>query len=531
MLDETQLRDGLGRMIRVDAADVPQSLVDSLIDEPSLGAAFAKAADAPEVTGTQTVILYFQAFLGRLPAPDAGLDFWTNGFNDGSQSLSDLKSFFTDSDEFKDRFDNFLSIEGVVTELFRSGLGREGAPEGISFWSDRGEALVDRNLDAGQSPEEAFNNAVADLAEAFVEAAIEGSPTEVARVDVAVDQILVEAAASGDDVFDTDSSLYKRFFAQVSEDPDDPTTTILALNSVAGTDEVVPFAAEGSASEIDTLRLTGDASVRIDLTDPNEQLEGIDIDGSANGVLEAGEVRDGITFDEQDQAFRDVVDVTNFDIIDAHPRGDALLNPNATDQGFTGNLYVDGTGFNGSGTKLSGNIVLGGFGTDEIITGNGNDFVSSGGLDDVIKTGRNADFIYQELSRLDDAFSGDDGEIDGGATSDADGTDSDWLLLEASDDEEPVSVDLATGQRCLCGRLRQLINSEQRHRRVACAPAPDGGFAARTLASSAPVSATTRRHPEHRERQRVGQLLQVLRPLGHRGDHLGAGRLRRQFQR
>ncbi|MEO1469889.1 MAG: hypothetical protein AAFV86_12590, partial [Pseudomonadota bacterium] len=313
---------------------------------------------------------------------------------------------------------------------------------GFTFYVDVANDAIDRRVEAGFSQEEAFRLTVAELARDFALA------TETVEVIFAepITTLLSELAIEGDSALDTDEDLFDvtgSFRPEATQL--DGVTTLLELNSVAGAEEIGgvdangEFVVAGDADAIDTLRLAGDADVRIDLTDPSEQLEGIDIDGS--GAIE---------FDEQDQAFRDIIDVSNFDIIDAHPRGDALLNPTLTSGdpaniGFSGDLFFDGTGFDGTGTNLNGNIVLGGYGADVIFTGNGNDFVSSGGLDDNIKTGRNADFIYQELSRLDDTFSGDDGEIDGGATfDDSASADSDWLLLEASDDEEPVVVSLSS---------------------------------------------------------------------------------------
>jgi hypothetical protein len=233
----------------------------------------------------------------------------------------------------------------------------------------------------------------------------------------------------------------------------DPSVT-LALNAVPGVnpleitigddangDGEATVAARPDAT--DALNLRGDASVRIDLTDPFEQLEQIDLDG--DGTIEVG---------TEEFNVRPKVDVQHFEIIDAHPRpvldddgnivgAGALLDPTDSENGFTGDIIFDGTGFDGDGSSTDGNIVLGGAGDDVVLGGIGNDFFSGGGGQNVLSGGRNADFFYQELSTLDVMFTGVS-EIKGGTTGDEPGQDFDWLLLEASDDQELVTVNLNT---------------------------------------------------------------------------------------
>ena len=447
MLNETELREGLGRMIRVSAEDVPQSLVDSLIDEASLGAAFEAALDAPEVAATRTTINFFQVYLGRLPAA-AGLDFWADKLNAGTpgDSTDDplptvISEFFVNSPEFFAQFGDVPSPESVVVDMFQNVLNRAPAFDGLTFWADATRIRIEEFEDAGLSRADAEKAAYSRLALDFVFA----QETE-SRFAPGIDTLLIELANGNEDALDPGESLF------------DATGTFRAGIEQVGArqyeltlddtgEEVAPFTLNGGADSTDRLRLIGDKDVRIDLTDAAEQLEGIDIDGS--GVIE---------FDEQDQAFRDAVNVGFFEIFDAHPRGDALLDPTNSTEGFTGDIFLDGTGFGGDGRATNGNIVLGGSGNDTIFTGIGNDFVSTGGGNDEVKLGRNADFLVQELSRLDDAFTGDDVELDGGSTFDNDpGQDNDWLLLEAGDDEEPVTVNLFQGN----GRIATTNNNDR----------------------------------------------------------------------
>ena len=438
MLDETELREGLGRILRVDPADVPQSLVDETINESSFEAAYAIAADSDLAAGTREVLTYFQVFLGRLPAPD-GLTFWTNRANgedlespDDDASLGALKNAFAGSGEFTERFAEFSSFEGIVTQLFEDVLGREPLLPGLDFWSSRGRDIEADLIDSGVGAARARELATAELAVAFVEA-----NETAAEFDADLDALLVSAAVTGDTVFDTGSTLFTAGQFAPDGGPVDgsPVQYQLTLNGVEGatSDDIAgaPFQLSGGEDSIDRLQLIGDTDVRIDLTDSAQQIEGVDIDG--DGEIEPSETN---------ATFRDAFQVGFFELIDAHPRGDALLDPTNSTEGFTGDIEFDGTGFGGDGTTLNGNIVLAGSGDDVILGGIGNDFFSGGAGANLLSGGRNADFFYHELTTLDREFSGLS-TIKGGSTYDNDpNQDFDWLLLEAADDQEPVLADL-----------------------------------------------------------------------------------------
>jgi hypothetical protein len=220
-------------------------------------------------------------------------------------------------------------------------------------------------------------------------------------------------------------------------------------------------------------RLTGDQAVRIDLTDPNQQIKGLDLDN--DGTIENNGFENNITNQPN-----------GFEIVDAYARNP--LNEMDSSQNFLGNIYFDGTGFEGNGENTDGNIFLGGLGADAASGGIGNDFMAGGGVaaqrfttqldpngsgalvvtdhvtgqtvpaavgfdtDDNLFGGRNADFFFVELSLL-DPTDGSALDIDGGETADntsggnsgglqfgQSSQDTDWLLLEASDDDEPVHI-------------------------------------------------------------------------------------------
>ena len=241
---------------------------------------------------------------------------------------------------------------------------------------------------------------------------------------------------------------------------DDVTTLPLDTDGGAVTLTAADITVDGGVGT-QVLHLTGDASARIDLTDPADQVEGLDLNG--NGLIAS----DGI---ENNLSNAGIMTVSNFEVFDAYAR-----NPiNETDHvnNYFGDIAFDGTGFNGDGVNTDGNIYLGGLGVDTAFGGIGNDFMAGGGVAagrfvwgtndlgiavlidtvtgepininnfDSLYGGRNADFFFLELSAL-DPTDGNGTQIDGGSTWDNDASqDSDWVLLEASDDNEPATVNL-----------------------------------------------------------------------------------------
>ena len=215
---------------------------------------------------------------------------------------------------------------------------------------------------------------------------------------------------------------------------------------------------EGTAGTADVMRLVGDQDVRIDFTNPANQVKGLDLNG--DGTIANNGVENNITGK-----------AAGFEIVDAYARNP--LNETSITQNFQGDIAFDGTGFGGDGVSTDGNIFLGGLGVDTAFGGIGNDFMTGGGIAatrvaearaawiaaggtaanfvapiDSLSGGRNADFFFVELSAL-DATDGNRVNIDGGTTADdsAAGTvqtaqDADWLLFEGSDDDEPVTINL-----------------------------------------------------------------------------------------
>jgi hypothetical protein len=232
-------------------------------------------------------------------------------------------------------------------------------------------------------------------------------------------------------------------YAQTAGTPD------VRLDAAPSTEGMIFRILAGEAAGADVMRLTGDQDVRISFTNPANQVVGLDLDG--DGVIE---------FNGLERSITGVA--ANFEIVDAYPRNP--LDHTDTANNFLGDIYYDGTGFNGDGVSTNGNIALGGLGRDSLLAGTGNDFLAGGGvgsqnvpslpagratIGDFLSGGRNADFMYGEFASLDNV----DGVLtffDGGKTADdtsaANGEspqDTDWILVEISDDEEYAVIDLS----------------------------------------------------------------------------------------
>ena len=202
-----------------------------------------------------------------------------------------------------------------------------------------------------------------------------------------------------------------------------------------------------TAAGADVMHLTGNQDVRINITNKDHQITGLDLDG--DGLIEANGKELTISFIEANVAM--VGDHhAGFEIVDAYSRNP--LNHTDVANNFLGDINFDGTGYKGDGVSTNGNIFLGGLGHDTALAGDGNDFLAGGGVAqghggvDTLSGGRNADFFFAELSLL-DATDGNGVNIDGGVTADDTQAgvtqtkqDNDWLLLEASDDDEPTTI-------------------------------------------------------------------------------------------
>ena len=201
------LREGVGRILRVDPAELEgdnatnfDAFVDDLAqNNDSLDEAFSEAANSDAAANTRNVITFFQVFLGRLPA-EGGLTFWTGVANgedlfDSSDdgSLAALRQSFVTGNEFNDRFDEFLSFEGVVRQLFNDVLLREPGLDGLTFWTGAAEQRQSTLLADGASAEEARDGAIQFLANAFFEA----NETESTFAPL-IEDLLVDMAQNGD---------------------------------------------------------------------------------------------------------------------------------------------------------------------------------------------------------------------------------------------------------------------------------------------------------------------------------------------
>ncbi|MBX7230115.1 MAG: hypothetical protein K1X48_10990, partial [Burkholderiaceae bacterium] len=221
------------------------------------------------------------------------------------------------------------------------------------------------------------------------------------------------------------------------------TNGVLDLDTNEGNTTLTAAAAPVVAPANGVLRLVGDADVRIDFGNTNQVRE-IDLNG--DGQIKSNGIENNV-------GGANILKTSGFYIVDAYARNP--LDEFDRNKNFLGDIQYDGASkFEGDGVKTNGNIFLGGLGADTVLPGVGNDFIAGGGVaernpgTENLQGGRNADFFFVELSLLDNT-DGNNTFIDGGITADDNqagntqsAQDTDWLLLEVTDDDEPVTIQL-----------------------------------------------------------------------------------------
>ncbi|WP_293677596.1 hypothetical protein [uncultured Phenylobacterium sp.] len=398
---------------------------------------------------TKVAIATYQYFTGEAPS-QAGLKFLVGGDSNETGPLpntTDLNDDYYAQFNQENRFYNFaanlalFSAEAAAVEDVYGDLGYDDAVD-LAYEEIVGTAAAEA---AGINVAAAKAYLKSDAVEGYLAArAAELLPTEdagYAKNVLLIGFLLNEAikADVGRYADSTDQMVRDLLTDGALTDP--ASQDLFDAYPPTGNPDVPQFDLdETTAAGADVARLTGNTAVRIDFSNPDDQFRGRDLDG--DGVIE----NDGVESNRPDGV------IGGFEIIDAYARDPFNDNSPAN---FTGDLLFNGEGFDGDGVNTDGNIVLGGLGADRIFTGIGNDFLAGGGIAqgsggaDVLSGGRNADFFYAEFSALDSVDGNTDLFIDGGSTADDTSAgnsqspqDNDWLLLEVTDDDEPVNVQL-----------------------------------------------------------------------------------------
>lgn len=377
-------------------------------------------------------------YLGRAADQD-GLDYWVNNVTNHGWTIDQVALSFADQPEYAAIYGADPDRTQLVSLTYNQLFERDFDLLGLEYWVNGAGASVPDNL----------------LVKTFLEAAsaadrlVVANKTQVANYYTAEKGSAAEYEhdAAHDSIDDVDGT-------QASVD-----AAIAAIDAgevkAPGTNFAIQHDMVGAA---DAMHLTGDQDIRIDFTNPANQIKGLDLNG--DGIIANDGVENHVTGV-----------AANYEIVDAYARNP--LNERSVTQNFLGDIAFDGTGFGGDGVTTDGNIVLGGLGVDAIYGGIGNDFLTGGGIAadrvaaaraawiaaggtaanfvapaDFLSGGRNADFFFAELSAL-DATDGNRVNIDGGTTADDSAAgivqtaqDADWLLFEASDDDEPVTINL-----------------------------------------------------------------------------------------
>jgi hypothetical protein len=400
------------------------------------------------------------AYYGR-PADPVGQLYWADRVQNEAGGLNALINEFGTSEEATLLYGSMPYAEAVNT-LYQQMFGRDADSDGHSYYVLR---LMSGASTLASIAMDIFNGTFAGtsaghLADQSVLAAkLAAANAFTAELDTAVERVSYDQASEVLAGRDYLSPVINTATANTAiANADDFVASL--VNGTDDTDGTSFTLTEDTAAGADVMRLTGDMDARIDVTVNDNQVKGLDLNG--NGAIEFNGVENNNP--------TPLDDGKDFEIVDAYVRD--RLNLSNLDQNFLGDLAFDGTGFGGDGVTTNGNIFLGGLGADLAFGGIGNDFMVGGGVFDTVRPtdtnengtievgevatfiddlhgGRNADFFFAEFSTLDMA-EGDSLFIDGGSTSDdaAVGNntaqDSDWFLVEASDDEEPYTINLSS---------------------------------------------------------------------------------------
>ena len=403
----------------------------------------------------QLYIAYFNR-----PADPLGLAYWVNS----SLSVKQIAESFAQQQEYKDTYAGLTNAQ-LINSIYNNLFGHNADVPGLNYWAGQ---LTSGAVTPGAAALSILNGALgADKTAVDNKTLAAGSFTTA--VDTTPEIVAYSGAAANSTARGWLAGVVDATTLAAAQATQDATiATIVTGQKVGQTFTIVP---ETNAS---ILHITGDQTVRIDFTSPTSQIKGLDLNG--NGIIDANGV------ENNSPAVKG--ELNGYTIVDAYAR-----NPlNATDSvnNFRGDISFDGTGFGGDGVKTNGNIYLGGTGVDVALGGTGNDFLVGGGVasgrfvtevnaagssvirdtlynkivpsapGDFLSGGRNADFFFGEFSRL-DATDGNNSTYDGGnttddsaagrsvATSGVNSQNNDWFLIEASDDDEPVAVNLASG--------------------------------------------------------------------------------------
>lgn len=368
-------------------------------------------------------------------------------------TTKEIVNVYATKPQFLAQYPSFLSNEQFADKLIENVVGASATAAAKT----EAKADVVGALNEGWTKGDVVFQIFTNLANKPTTDALWGATAQMFNNKVEVAQYATETLL----INTTDLAQLRALVANVTAAP----ASVDAAKAVAAGATGQTFTlTEGVAAGADVMRLTGDMNVRIDLTTNDNQVKGLDLDGDGAIAADGVENNNPTALD----------DGKDFEIVDAYSRD--KLNEGNTQANFLGDINFDGTGFAGDGVNTDGNIFLGGLGADTALGGIGNDFMVGGGVaqariqqalaawvaagnspstfvapGDALHGGRNADFFFAELSLLDNV-DGNNLTINGGSTSDdaAVGNntpqDSDWLLFEASDDEDGTQIDLSANR-------------------------------------------------------------------------------------
>ena len=402
------------------------------------------------------------------PGDPGGIQYWGNRIDTEGGDISAIIDAFASSDEAQALYGTIdaTTISTVITNMYQALFGRSPDQAGLDFYVDGFNAgtfsagTIALNIVEGAAGDDAtlISNKL-DAANFFslaIDSDLDGVDPQATYDANDITNARAFLSGAGTTIYTQETAT--NYVSQFIANAGDP------MKAAGTTFTVTPGTSAGTA----VMSVTGDQMSRVDFTNPANQVKGLDLDG--DGTIENDGVENNITGV-----------AANYAIVDAYARnplnqGDAVNN-------YIGDMNFDGTGYAGDGVSTDGNIYLGGLGVDNAYGGIGNDFMAGGGVAvnryvrtvgpngtnylqdtlynkgvaaagaDALYSGRNADFLFAELSAL-DPTDGNGTVFDGGNTTDDSAAglvdalsgvtsqNNDWVLLEASDDNEPVTATL-----------------------------------------------------------------------------------------
>lgn len=144
---------GISKIDEITGLSLLKFSDQSVTIENDIAATFNQIKSSDDVSGV--IFRLYNAAFSRLP--DAkGLENWINGNKSGAVDYASSAQYFSQSEEFKNRYGNNVNDTQFITTLYNNVLGRAPDPTGLSHYQSllaNGRARGALLLDFSESPE------------------------------------------------------------------------------------------------------------------------------------------------------------------------------------------------------------------------------------------------------------------------------------------------------------------------------------------------------------------------------------------